>query len=350
MNAVDSLYINRLRGASILRVVLGHLGLGWVLLPYSSYIGIFLSVLFFCSGYIFIYLFYKSSSVKDYLIDRALGILTPFYIIYIFAILVYLLLGNPIHNFGLKYLFQILIVAPEIRDMPYPLGQIWYLRVLIFCALISPLFFVLAKKNKYVLLFPVVIATAFAAIQTGYKFHKNFFYFGHNLLQEILYGAYFFIGSFLYLTDWRNKKGTITFFLILCVLVSFVTVSFLDLNLNLGYHSYAPNLYYFPLGVAGILLVLLFSTQLEWCFANFKYLAKLLDFCSKHSYGIYLNHSFFIVFYEYAFGLKGVFSSPLLAITKVILVVASSLIFAVPITFISRKIVTFLKGLRGNKK
>lgn len=339
MNSADSLYINRLRGASILRVVLGHLGLGWILLPYSSYIGMFLPILFFCSGYIFFYLFSKSKSVQDYLFKRILGIVFPFYLIYFFALGISVVLGEGSRDITLYDLFQVLIVAPDISDMPYPLGQIWYLRVLLFCTLISPIFFWGGRYNKHFLLIPFLIALIFASVQTEYKFHKLFYYFGHNLFQEIVYGAYFFIGSYFYNLPWRDKKIQISLVMFLSIVMAGFTLHFWKLDLNLGRHAFAPNLFYFPLGVAGILLVLLMVDQIEWILLKLSGLSRILDFCSTHAYGIYLNHSFFIVFYEHVFNLKGVMDRPLLAIIKIILVLASSLLFAVPITIVSRYLI-----------
>lgn len=345
MNSADSLYINRLRGGSILRVVLGHLGLGWILLPYSSYIGIFLSVLFFCSGYVFIYLFNRSAGIFDFISKRILGIVLPFYLIYSLALIASYILGYEKSGIEFRELFQILILAPDIQDMPYPLGQIWYLRVLVFCALICPFFFLLAKINRYFLLIPVVIGFIFAGIQTEYKFHRNFFFFGHNFFQEIVYGAYFFIGSFTYCTSWRNNKLLLSVVAILCLVIAYATLIYISGSSNLSHHAFAPNLFYFPLGIVGIILVLIFVSQIEWVFFKFNMIARLLDFCSKHSYGIYLNHSFFIIFYENIFGLKNVISNPGMAVLKVSLVLASSLLFAVPITYISKRLYRYI--IRG---
>lgn len=347
MNASDSLYINRLRGASILRVVLGHLGLGWIFLPYSSYIGIFLSVLFFCSGYIFIYLFNKAPNIKSFVFQRIMGVVIPFYLIFTSAMLISYLLGyKSIDQLNPFKLFQILIVAPDLQDMPYPLGQIWYLRVLIFCTLISPIFFWGARYSKYVLLLPVFVALVLAATQTGSKVHKLFFIAGHNLFQEIVYGAYFFIGAFTYGCNWREHKVINLLLILICLLVAIVVHVVWRLDSNLTHYAYAPNLFYFPLGVVGILTVLVLVEKFEWLFSSIPALSKLLDFCSRHSYGIYLNHSFFIVFYENIFGLKDVMGSPLLAALKVILVLVSSLICAIPITYFSR---LFIKTLRFKK-
>lgn len=348
MNAQDSIYINRLRGASILRVVLGHLGLGWILLPYSSYIGVFLSILFFCSGYVFIYLFNRSKSVGEYIYRRMLGVVLPFYLVYLFSLVIFILMGSSSFKWDWYKLFQILIIAPDIKDMPYPLGQIWYLRVLVFCTLVSPIFFLMAKKSIFTLLLPVLIAVIFASIQLQLKFHRTFFYFGHNLFQEILYGAYFFIGAFVYNCAWRKHKIFMFSTMLVCIATSMIVFHGYQMNSNLAHHAYAPNLFYFSLGVAGIMFTLAFVDQIEWLFRKMYLLAKLMDFCGKHSYGIYLNHSFFIVFYEDFFGLKGVYHDPLLALTKVMLVVFSSFIFAMPITYAARAALSLLKGQSRN--
>lgn len=247
------------------------------------------------------------------------------------------------------YFIKILIFAPDAADIPHSLGQIWYLRVLIFCTLISPFVFLAAMRNKYYLLLPVGVALFLAIIQTELKFHRNFFYLGHNLVQEIMYGGYFFMGSFVFRTDWRNKKGIISLLLLLSILTAIFFLPLVGGNLKLGSHSYAPNTYYFPLGAAGILIVLLFANVFERIFEHLKLFARMLDFCSKHSYGIYLNHSFFIVFYEHIFGLKAVMDSPSLAFIKVSLVLCSSLLFAIPITYVSINILQLIRRLGKDK-
>jgi peptidoglycan/LPS O-acetylase OafA/YrhL len=339
MEKKDSIYINRLRGASILRVVLGHLGLGWIFLPYSSFIGIFLPVLFFCSGYIFFYLFKKSENLSAFIFRRLSGILIPFYLVYVVALLGhFFLFGIDFHRVDFEYILRIVFVAPEIKDMPYPLGQIWYLRVLIFCTILSPVVFILGNRNKYYLLLPVFVAVLLASIQTGFKLHRYFFYLGHNLIQEAIYGGYFFIGAFVWNTDWRNRKSFIAILIVMNIIIAIGVLLHTGGGIQLGLHSYAPNMYYFSLGVAGILIVLVLAEVFEKIFISFDFLGRLLDFCSRHSYGIYLNHSFFIVFYEVLFGLKGVMGDPILAAVKVLLVVISSLVFAVPITYLSQYI------------
>jgi len=78
ISSSDQHYINIMRGISILRVVLVHLGLSWFYPPYSQYVSIFLPVLFFVSGAVSYYSFLRSKAVVVYLIKRLSLILVPF--------------------------------------------------------------------------------------------------------------------------------------------------------------------------------------------------------------------------------------------------------------------------------
>lgn len=342
MSKKDSELIDRLRGASILRVVLGHLGLSWIFLPYSSYVGIFLPVLFFCSGYLFIHLFFKSKSTWSFFAKRILGIVLPFYVIYSFALAIEAIYTSSVSSFTFQHLLRVLLVAPEPSETPYPLGQIWYLRVLLFCTLICPVFFLLTKHSRYTLLLPVIIGFALSATQTVIKVHSSFYFLGHNLFQEVVYGSFFFFGSFIFFTNWRNHFNVILVGTACSLFFAAFTHQWTNGSYVLGDHAYAPNIFYFTLGLTGILLALLLSPTLEWLCSTSKLVDKLLEYCGKHSYGIYLNHSFFIIFTEHYFGLKSVMDQPELAALKIILVVSASLAAAYPITFVSRMITNLI--------
>ncbi len=161
----DSLLINRYRGLSIMRVVLVHLGLSWFFPPYSTYVGMFLPILFFCSGYLSLFLYRNRTSDRDFMIRRLTGIFIPFYLIYAVASLVSLALGQG-NGFGsLAGVLQALIIAPETAQMPYPLGQIWFLRVVVFCTLFSPFFFKLSERRSLFLLVPVLAGAVVAVLR-----------------------------------------------------------------------------------------------------------------------------------------------------------------------------------------
>jgi peptidoglycan/LPS O-acetylase OafA/YrhL len=335
----NSKFINYLRGASILRVVLVHLGLSWIFLPYSSYVGIFLPVLFFCSGYVFLSLYRKSILATKYLYARLLGILIPFYLVYGVAVLISVLIGaNEIPAF--PEILKILIIAPSDEYMPYPLGQIWYLRVLLFCTLLSVFIFYAAQKNSLFLLLPAFVAAVLSVIQSYEPIAKSLSFVGHNFYQSILYGAYFFIGSYFLTFDWRKYRKTIFFISAanLGVAVLFFIYGSLS-SANLSAYAYAPNLFFFCLGVLGILICLLLVEQIEWILEKVSIVRAVLLYCSQHSYGIYLIHSFLIVFSEFYFGWVSISASPLIALSKIAFVVFGSMVLAYPITYLSKFII-----------
>lgn len=343
----NSSFINYLRGASILRVVLVHLGLSWIFLPYSSYVGIFLPVLFFCSGYVFLSLYRKSNLLIKYLYARLLGILIPFYLVYGVALLIAYMIGTGgISTFS--EILQMIIIAPTEENMPYPLGQIWYLRVLLFCTVLSALIFYAAQRSNLFLLLPVFIAVALSVVQSYEPIGKYLSFFGHNLYQSISYGAYFFIGSYFLTFDWRKYKKSIFF---ISIINLFVAVLFFifgpNKGANLSDYAYAPNTFFFCLGVLGILICLLLVDQIEWVLEKMSIFRWVLLYCSRHSYGIYLLHSFLIVFSEFYFGWVSISASPLIALSKIAFVVFGSMLLAYPVTYLSKFIINFFRIKNG---
>jgi|TARA_R100000093_G_scaffold71777_1_gene48972 peptidoglycan/LPS O-acetylase OafA/YrhL len=243
-----------------------------------------------------------------------------------------------------------LVLAPSHEEMPFPLGQIWYLRVLLFCTLVCPIIFIASRVSTYLLLLGVLPGLILSSVQTIYPIHSNFFWLGHNIFQEIVYGAYFFLGAFISTANWRQNKLLI--FAIACaiVLVAIITFPLTNRSYVLGDHAYAPDTFYFLLGIFGILVVLSLAPLFEWFYNNFKPVDLLLKYCGKHSYGIYLSHSFFIIFTEIAFGWKGVYSQPMLALAKILFVVSASMLAAYPLTLASKAILARLKSNSRDSK
>src|SRR5690606_37557253 len=98
------------------------------------------------------------------------------------------------------------------------------------------------------------------------------------------------------------------------------------------------------LGIFGILFCLILVSQIEWIVENVRALKFLLNYCSTHSYGIFLIHSFLIVFVELQFGWVGIAGNPKVALGKIIFVVVGSMLLAYPLTLLSRRII---KGVNG---
>ena len=262
----DSLLINRYRGLSIMRVVLVHLGLSWFFPPYSTYVGMFLPILFFCSGYLSLFLYRNRTSDRDFMIRRLTGIFIPFYLIYAVASLVSLALGQG-NGFGsLAGVLQALIIAPETAQMPYPLGQIWFLRVVVFCTLFSPFFFKLSERRSLFLLAPVLAGAVVAVLRGVGLAGSHVTLVGYNILQCITYGAFYFLGSYFFALDWRTMRRRILAAMGLLLLAGLVGYRFSNGSLDLGDHSFIPDLFYFSLGTIGILLVMVLAPQLEGLF------------------------------------------------------------------------------------
>ncbi len=72
-------FIDCLRGLSILRVVLGHLGLFWLLRPYSEFLHALLPLLFFVSGAVSFGSFLRSDNSGRFLLRRLVLIISPYY-------------------------------------------------------------------------------------------------------------------------------------------------------------------------------------------------------------------------------------------------------------------------------
>ena len=158
LSELDKSYINHIRGALILRVVLMHLGLSWFYLPYSSYFAMFFPALFCVSGIVSYYSYRRATSLNNYLIRRLTRIIITFYVISGLAYLIVFLFGWQF--FSLTDFINWLLINPSTNDQPYPMGQIWFLRSLVVITILVLPFFYLSKKDIHILLFPALFSVA----------------------------------------------------------------------------------------------------------------------------------------------------------------------------------------------
>ncbi len=228
-----------------------------------------------------------------------------------------------------------LIIAPPRVFQPFYMEQIWFLRVLVFCSLVSPLVYRLAEHKRGFLLVPVGVAFLLAIWQTFNPIHHAFDHFGYNFYQCLVYGAYFFAGSFLYCTNWRSSRKSLLFLILMAMVLAVVFFPHSNGGLILGEHAYAPDMYYLPLGFLGCLLVFYWAPAIELFFEKVPLVTNWFEYTGKHSYGIYIGHSFFIQFTENVWGWKDVFDKPVLALAKVVFVVGISMLAAYPVTWVT---------------
>ena len=168
----DAHYVNIMRGLSILRVVLVHLGLSWFYPPYSQYVGIFLPVLFFVSGAVSYYSFLRSRSIGEYLIKRLVLVIVPFYV---FAALVLLITAVfysdkfPDAQGLLNWLF----VWPEFQNIFFPLSQVWFINCLIAMILLSAPIFFFARRRPWILCLAVVFSLALSFLNVPFSLYES---------------------------------------------------------------------------------------------------------------------------------------------------------------------------------
>jgi len=337
-------FLDCLRGASILRVVLGHLGLFWIYRPYSEFFHALLPLLFFVSGAVSFGSFLRSSSVANYLLRRLIGILTPYYVL--IALVYGLYLGwngqFPPSASG-ESLWRVLFITPMKADTPFPLGQVWYLHALVIITFLALPFFHWARSSIGCLLLPILASLALTALQFVVDSDHRFVWFGHNFYQAFANASFFFFGALYIQTLERWQWQRLLPALCLALLVAMILLVRLSKTpVGLAHHSYAPDLYY--VGCAYIALTLLLALRLWLIRAldGVQWLKRFLLYTSKHAYSIFLIHSFFIFAAEEWLGLMNVAQAPLLALAKIALVLSASFAAAPLLTHLCKPVSKWL--------
>lgn len=342
MENVDSRFVDRLRGLSIIRVVLVHLGLSWFFLPYSSFVGIFLPVLFFCAGFLHKFLYERKSDSIVFVFERLTGIFVPFWTVYFISSgVLFWFHGNDI-RFG-EWLITGLLVLPTGELFPFPLGQVWFLRVLIVCILVSPVVYTLnrCRDSGYLLLFFIS-----AIVSSGKLYGIDFISSDspYNVHQIICYGLFYFFGAFTYSKSLTVIGYWSRYIIPFLALIGFCLFNIFDLKADYSAYSYEPNLYHMILGFIGIFLCLFFRAFLEWLFAKNKIFDSIVMFFNKHSFSVYLLHSLIIYSVE-RIGLVNVAESPVMLLVKIVVVILCSALLSLVVTPMSKNIMSVVRGV-----
>lgn len=338
----ERIFIDRVRGLSILRVVLAHLGLAWFYTPYSQFITVFLPVLFFVSGAVSFSSFSRAKSNAIYLKNRLLSLVLPVYIVVFVSFIV---LGAYSGKWLLSpdVVIDWLQLVPSEKIMPFPLGQVWFIHTLFFVVLASIPVFIIAQVNRSVLLLIILGSLTLSVIQLITPVGNKFFIEGHNLYKPLVHLGFFMFGAY-----WVINKAKITFklniiLLLMCLLAAVALIKLFDLTLIISDHVFYPDAYYVLLSYSAIFLVLILRPWITGFFNYFKLADKFILYFSRHAYSIFILHSMFVYISEVTFGLVNVMSSPMLAIIKIGFVISASCICAYPVTFFTNSITGFFK-------
>jgi peptidoglycan/LPS O-acetylase OafA/YrhL len=322
-------YIDLLRGASILRVVLAHLGLSWFFLPYSSYIGLLLPVLFFVSGVVNYnsYLRAKSEGRLNYkiLYRKIKATTVPFYLLGLMITIACLPFFSSVE--WRPAIFGWLLVKPNTEGLGFSLAQAWFLQALVIAHLVL---YLIIRFSASLIVMGIVFILSIGLLVTNTVIgglHELLyigpvdFYTGLTYMAIYLYGPVYFL--FL-----RNTKSSYLWSINLVLLVIFVFLLIVDANLSLVNNKTVPDILYFSGALLLINLLMMFRPLIQGVVVNKLKLNAVLLFASKHSFSIYLLHTIVLGGVEYLFFPEALTGQPAMALVRLLLVVVITVILA----------------------
>lgn len=345
ISADDSGFIAYLRSLSICAIVFGHVGGFWVFRPYSEFLHVFVPVFFFLSGAVSCYSYERSPSVAQYYIKRLTGLLVPYYLLCLLQLVLFVCENGHMPSYNFENILLWLQLRPVNDIMVFPVGQVWFLHTLLVITIISPLYFYLRKAfvNKLMILMCAIIL--FSSIQLFWDVEKYFYLLGNNLYKPLIHSSFFIFGMiyFAFLRD--NTKFLLIFSSILFV-VSLSVVLLFKLNIDYGFHTFAPDLYYVAGSYASILIFLYLKNQIVKAVRFNIQVVKVFNFIHRNTFSIFLLHSLMIYIIEKGLG----FDVPedkkiLFGIAKFIVVLIGTCILSEPFTRLVAVLSLFLKKI-----
>lgn len=319
-NPNDREYINILRGASILRVMLAHLGLSWFFPPYSQYISIFLPVFFFVSGAVSYNSILSKSDKKYYFINRYLSLIIPF-VLFSFPFIIYTYIYSS--NINIYEMVKYFIAWPSRSTYPFDMRQLWFINALILMFLISYPIFKLAVKSSNVLIVAFIISVIYIPFAEHIKIINIYrqvelirlLDLPMQLHQTLSLINYYFLGALFFQTKFFSQKNLI-------ILSSFVFILSVLLHLNiksfdhLKVFFFERGTYFTSLSYLTIFLVMFFKIQLLALLNKLYFIKMFLLKLSQNSYALFLLHTPMIFIFEKYIGLDNLGNAPILALIK----------------------------------
>lgn len=332
----DSLFLRYLRGLSIFVIVFGHVGGFWILEPYSNFLGVFIAIFFFISGAVSYYSFTRSRTIYEYYKKRLVGLLLPYYLLCILSLLVYLFVNHKLPVFSYHNLLAWLLIKPANEIMPFPVGQIWFLHVLLIIIILSPLYFWLLRTQKRLLLIMLCSFIFISFLETKNDISIYFDILMFNLYKPIFYSI-FFASGFLFFTNQNLIDRKLLLFISLTAIIfSVILVVLLELNVSFRYHTHPPDSYYFCGSLFSISALLLIKDKFLYLIQRYSMVLRTLDFLYVHTFSFFLLHTFSIYLSETIFATllpteKGI----VYGIVKLTVVMLLTCILSVPFSKIS---------------
>lgn len=352
ISAKDRNYVDLMRGISITRVVLVHLGLSWFYPPYSQFINVFLPVLFFVSGGVTFFSFKRAANTSTFLSNRLISIFVPYLLIIGVSFLTLWLYQLSVPAFNISSVVSWLTFNPHAvpDSMPFPLGQVWYLHALVIIILTAPITFTLAMKNSFWLLVPVIVSIVLGLVQHFIDIGRNTFLLGHNMYQPIVNMGFFMFGAFFYTQrSWFTTRKN-SLFLLFFLMMGVISGVLQPQDMLMSKHIYAPDFYYLMCSFAAIFLFLAMQEPITWICEKISPLKKFFLYMSRHSYSVFLLHSLVLIKIHTWFDLGNIADDPKKAFIKIIAVLFFTCVLAYPFSMMTTKIIKWIKPILMNRK
>lgn len=333
----DRLFLDRLRGMSILRVVLAHLGLSWFYPPYSHYVSIFLPILFFVSGAISLPIFLRAQSTFQYTVKRISSVLAPYYIIAVAIILLGFIFIPGNITFSIEEAWRWLFIMPKSTDAHFPIGQVWFLRSLAVIVLLSIPVYLMSLRRPDLLLIPVAVSILLSTCQLYQEIHQYFYLFGFNLYQPLANAGFFFFGSWYYWRGGIPGWSLVTGALVLALTSALVLLTS-EFTYHLKEHLFSPTFYYVGLSFSAIFIVLALKKPIQLVLDKMAIIDRFVHVLSDNAYAVFILHSLMVALVERYLGLVDVARDWRLAALKIFIVIVSTIIIAIPVTILTKKV------------
>ena len=344
-------YIDIMRGLSILRVMLVHLGLSWFYPPYSQYIGIFLPVLFFVSGAVSYYSFTRARTTAEYLLKRVVLIIVPFYVFAAFVFFITAII-YPEKLPELSSLPSWLVVWPNFGRIFFPLNQIWYINSLIFIIFLSAPIFAISKSKKWVLWAVFLCSLGLSIANTFYPAYETItnieflkdLRWGHQFWQSLMFLSIFIYGGihYRYFSNIHEKNyGFIAIAFLLLAVSIFIAF---DFEFDLAEHSKTRSIYYILLSFFAICTLLSLRRPILFILRKIPKAEALILYTNRYAYSVFLLHTLVLFSVEKIFKLENLSDQIELALLRMLMVVVITLILAKPLGDLSRIIAHKIRG------
>ncbi|WOJ98266.1 acyltransferase [Congregibacter brevis] len=350
INETDRRYLDALRGLSILRVMLGHLGLLWFYPPHSWYLGALFPILFFVSGAVSYNSFLRTKDIWRYALQRYIAIAVPFYTFMVLLICV-LYASNKsllvLDDGPLRWAFM----WPRWGLIEIPIGQIWFINALFIMSAISILIFPLFRRFKHATIGTVSTLFAINLVGDFLPVRETFIASTEPVLGGYATQAwviatlitFYFFGALFYsfgISDMHIKK-----------MLSLIAVSGIAVIIVYPESPFFPphveikSAYFVFVSLLATLSVLALKPAYFALTRRVNIVERLFLYASKHSYAIFLLHTVVLYYIESAFNWHDLSQNTGLAIARLLLVSAITLLLAPLFTSLTNQIVKGLKAI-----